>query len=247
MHSASSSFASRFLQNGDVEDFRLTDDLASADTDDESEVQSMTAKGINHLCSELLELKAESNGDFHRIIISGCLSFSRAFEKVKEMEQDLMHLKSTIFTHTSLVKDLMDGIDLDIESDETLDPTRQSSECNRLSLLIELEAHIYEISNALDNLIYENKIDEALETIKLEDENLQRLKVEEDEYLFDIIMLYDCVISDKNAKINLQLAKLSENGKTLAGREAGPTADQPSSIDSQVPEVLQECKLKLRS
>ncbi|KAL0553970.1 hypothetical protein IC582_007875 [Cucumis melo] len=247
MHSASSSFASRFLQNGDVEDFRLTDDLASADTDDESEVQSMTAKGINHLCSELLELKAESNGDFHRIIISGCLSFSRAFEKVKEMEQDLMHLKSTIFTHTSLVKDLMDGIDLDIESDETLDPTRQSSECNRLSLLIELEAHIYEISNALDNLIYENKIDEALETIKLEDENLQRLKVEEDEYLFDIIMLYDCVISDKNAKINLQLAKLSENGKTLAGGEAGPTADQPSSIDSQVPEVLQECKLKLRS
>ncbi|XP_038888564.1 exocyst complex component EXO84C-like [Benincasa hispida] len=235
MQSASSSFSARFHENGDVEDFRRTDH-ASGDSDDESEVRSMTAKGINHLCSELLELKAESNGDFHRIIISSCLSFSRAFEKVKVMEQDLMHLKGTISTHTALVKDLMDSMDLDIESDETVDSTLQASECNRISSLIELEAHIYEVSNALDTLIYENKVAEALETIKSEDENLQRLKVEEDEedYPFDIVMLYDCVISDKKAKIKLRLENVCENTKTPVQEETGPAAGQPPLINSQV-------------
>lgn len=148
------------------------------------------------------------------------------------MEQDLMHLKSTISTHTNLVKDLMDAVDLDIESDEIVDSTHQASECNRISSLIELEAHIYEVANALDNLIYENKIDEALDTIKLEYENLHRVKVEEENYPFDIVMLYDCVISDKKAKIKLRSAKVFENGKMHAEGETGSMTEQLPKKDT---------------
>ncbi|XP_022963605.1 uncharacterized protein LOC111463888 [Cucurbita moschata] len=239
MQSVSSSFAARFHENGDVEDSRWSDH-ASGDSDDDSEVRSMTAKGISYLCSELLELKAESNGDFHRIIISSCISFSRAFEKVKAMQQDLMDLKSNISTQTKLVKDLLDGMDLDIESDETVVSTLQASEYSGISCLIELEAHIYEVSNTLDALICANKINEALEIVKLEDENLQRLKVEEEHHSFDLVMLYDCVISDKKAKIMLRLAQ-----KTPAGGGTDPTAERPPSVNSpkthQVPQELMNC------
>lgn len=147
------------------------------------------------------------------------------------MQQDLIHLKSNISTHTNLIKGLVDGVDLETESDETTDVTLQASECSGISRLIELEAHVYEFSNTLDTLIHENNIADALEIIKLEDENLQRLKDEED-YPFDIVMLYDCVISDKNARIKLRLAHESENTKTPVGGEIVPTMDRPPSTSS---------------
>ncbi|XP_022156641.1 exocyst complex component EXO84C-like isoform X2 [Momordica charantia] len=202
------------------------------DSDDESEVRSMTAKGINHLCSELLELKAESNGDFHRIIISTCLSFSRTFEQVKVMQQDLIQLKGEISTQTNLVKHLVDGIDLAVEAGET-DPTvvdsttLQPSQFSRISWLIDSEAHIYSVAKALDALICEDRIDEALEIIKVEDDNLQRVKAEEEDYPFDIVTLYDCVVSDKRAKIKLRLAHASDYAQTAAQGEIVPTTDRP--------------------
>ncbi|KAE8675126.1 Peptide transporter PTR3-A [Hibiscus syriacus] len=49
----------------------------SSDLDDQNELQSMTGKGITHLCSELLELKAESEEDFHKNIFSNYSSFVR--------------------------------------------------------------------------------------------------------------------------------------------------------------------------
>ncbi|KAE8681753.1 Phospholipid sterol acyl transferase 1 isoform 1 [Hibiscus syriacus] len=187
----------------------------SSDLDDENELQSMTGKGINHLCSELLELKAESDEDFHRNIFSNYSSFVRIFDEVKAMENELTQLKGHVLTQKKLVKDLMNGIYLKVLSEEIIDSILQESEFAEPAPPIELAAHIDSISETLDVLMFENRIDEAIAILQREDENLQRMQFE-DNSPEDLLMLYNSAVYEKKAMLTLQQTLSAENPRISA-------------------------------
>ncbi|GMI66420.1 hypothetical protein HRI_000311300 [Hibiscus trionum] len=187
----------------------------SSDLDDENELQSMTGKGIKHLCSELLELKAESDEDFHRNIFSNYSSFVRIFDEVKGMENELTQLKGQVLTQKKLVKDLIDGIHLKVLSEEIIDSILQESEFAEAAPPSELATHTNSISVTLDVLMLENRVDEAIAILQREDENLQRMQFE-DNSSEDLLLLYNSAISEKKAMLTLQLTLLAENPRISA-------------------------------
>ncbi|XP_021280510.1 exocyst complex component EXO84B-like [Herrania umbratica] len=187
----------------------------SSDLDAETELQSMAGKGIKHLCSELLELKAESDEDFHRNIFSNYSSFVRIFNEVKGMENELMQLKSQLLTQKRLVKDLIDGIHLKLLSEETIDSILQESESAELTSPSELEVHIDNISETLDILMLENRADEAIAILEMEAENLQRMQYK-DNSSADLLLLYNSAFSEKKAMLTLQLTLSAENPRISA-------------------------------
>ncbi|KAK8694031.1 hypothetical protein V6N13_071595 [Hibiscus sabdariffa] len=187
----------------------------SSDLDDESQLQSMTGKGIKHLCSELLELKAESDEDFHRNIFSNYSSFVRIYDEVKCMKNELTQLKGHVLTQKKLVKDLMDGIHLEVLSDEAIDSVLHESEFAEAAHPSELAAHTNSISVTLDVLMLENRVDEAIAILQREDENLQRMQFEHNSFE-DSIQLYNSAISEKKAMLTLQLTLSAENPRISA-------------------------------
>ncbi|KAK8565266.1 hypothetical protein V6N13_020387 [Hibiscus sabdariffa] len=187
----------------------------SSDLDDENQLQSMTGKGIKHLCSELLELKAESDEDFHRNIFSNYSSFVRIYDEVKGMENELTQLKGHVLTQKKLVKDLIDGIHLQVLSDEAIYSVLQESEFAEAAPPSELAAHTNSISVTLDVLMLENRMDEAIAILQREDENLQRMQFE-DNSSEDLLQLYNSAISEKKAMLTLQLTLSAENPRISA-------------------------------
>ncbi|KAK9040985.1 hypothetical protein V6N11_016117 [Hibiscus sabdariffa] len=182
----------------------------SSDLDDENELQSMTGKGIKHLCSELLELKAVTDEDFHRNTFSNYSSFVRIFDEVKGMQNELTQLKGQVSTQKKLVKDLIDGIHLKVLSEETIDSILQGSEFSEPTPTSELAVHIDNISETLDVLMLENRVDEAIAILQREEENLQRMQFE-DNSPEDLLLLYNSAISEKKAMLTLQLTLSAEN------------------------------------
>ncbi|MBA0715327.1 hypothetical protein Golax_014230 [Gossypium laxum] len=187
----------------------------SSDLDGENELQSMTGKGIKHLCSELLELKTESDEDFHRNIFSNYSSFVRIFDEVRGMENELMQLKGQVLTQKKLVKDLIDGIHLKVLSEETIDSVIQESEFSEPTPQSELAVHINSISETLDILMIENRMDEAIAIIQRADENLQRMQFEDNSPV-DLLLLYNSAIAEKKAMLTLQLTLSAENTRISA-------------------------------
>ncbi|TYH43789.1 hypothetical protein ES332_D11G150900v1 [Gossypium tomentosum] len=187
----------------------------SSDLDGENELQSMTGKGIKHLCSELLELKTESDEDFHRNIFSNYSSFVRIFDEVRGMENELMQLKGQVLTQKKLVKDLIDGIHVKVLSDETIDSVIQESEFSEPTPQSELAVHINSISETLDILMIENRMDEAIAIIQRADENLQRMQFEDNSPV-DLLLLYNSAIAEKKAMLTLQLTLSAENTRISA-------------------------------
>ncbi|TYH43791.1 hypothetical protein ES332_D11G150900v1 [Gossypium tomentosum] len=195
----------------------------SSDLDGENELQSMTGKGIKHLCSELLELKTESDEDFHRNIFSNYSSFvsfiklfaCRIFDEVRGMENELMQLKGQVLTQKKLVKDLIDGIHVKVLSDETIDSVIQESEFSEPTPQSELAVHINSISETLDILMIENRMDEAIAIIQRADENLQRMQFEDNSPV-DLLLLYNSAIAEKKAMLTLQLTLSAENTRISA-------------------------------
>ncbi|KAK8588394.1 hypothetical protein V6N12_022839 [Hibiscus sabdariffa] len=182
----------------------------SSDLDDENELQSMTGKGIKHLCSELLELKAEAYEDFHINTFSNYSSFVRIFDEVKGMKNELTQLKGKVSTQKKLVKDLIDGIHLKVLSEETIDSILQGSEFSEPTPPSELAVHIDSICETLDVLVLENRVDEAIAILQREEENLQRMQFE-DNSPEDLLLLYNSAISEKKAMLTSQLTLSAEN------------------------------------
>ncbi|KAJ6724030.1 EXOCYST COMPLEX COMPONENT 8 [Salix koriyanagi] len=82
----SSSTATRF-QFRESENSNDSDSSSSDNGDHDSNLHSMTGKGIKLLCAELLEIKALSDDDFLRNIFSNYSSFLGVFEEVKDKKK----------------------------------------------------------------------------------------------------------------------------------------------------------------
>ncbi|KAJ8749146.1 hypothetical protein K2173_013753 [Erythroxylum novogranatense] len=213
---ASSASRFRFRDHVDTENATYTSsDISSVfteeDDDDEgSELESMTAKGIKRLCTELLEIKEASDEDFHRNIMSSYSAFVGILDEVKDMEKELLQLRTNVSTQKRLVKELSDGVYLKVFSDETIQRIIRDAEDDELAPPTELETQISDVSETLDVLLSENRIYEAISVIEMEEENIQRVELEGNTPS-DVLMLYNSAISERKAMLTLQLTLVAEN------------------------------------
>ncbi|KAK7393371.1 hypothetical protein VNO78_21924 [Psophocarpus tetragonolobus] len=196
----------------------LSSDVVSAaspstgDPDADLEIQSMTARGIKHLCDELQELKEAANEDLQKNIFSKYSTFLRILEEVIGVENELVQLENHFVSHKRQVKDLIDriypkilSIDISFEDHINVVPTSSS----------ELEAQINESLEKVDILISENKIDEALNLLESADEHYESFQMQDCSHRQT--MLYESAIFEKKSMLIQQLIQIAENKRT-----AGP-------------------------
>ncbi|XP_062080053.1 exocyst complex component EXO84B-like [Humulus lupulus] len=190
----------------------------SSDGDDEPDLASMTGQGIKHLCSELLELKLASNEEFNKNIFSNYSVFIRIFEEAKHLGTELEELKDNISIQKRLIKELVDLTCSKVLVSEVMDPLLELDYVSPepVSPPSELEDHINNISEILDVLLLEKKLDEAIEIIEIEEESFRNMKFEESFPLNELGLLYDSMISERKVALSLQLTLLAENPRITA-------------------------------
>ncbi|RZB85584.1 Exocyst complex component EXO84A [Glycine soja] len=177
--------------------------------DADLEIESMTGRGIMHLCDELRELKEAANEDLQKNIFSKYSTFLRILEEVIGVENELVQLENHFLSHKRQVKDLIDriypkilSIDITFEDHINFVPSPPT----------ELEAHMNECFENLDILISENKIDEALNLLESADEHCQSLQLQHCSH--SEIILYESAISEKKSMLVQQLTQIVENKRT---------------------------------
>ncbi|XP_021630899.2 exocyst complex component EXO84A isoform X2 [Manihot esculenta] len=220
MESSTASSRFRFREHHQQEDATesdVTSDISSSsgDIDEDSELESMTGKGIRRLCTELLEIKETSDEDFHRNIFASYSAFVGVFEEVKEMEKELMQLRTHVSMQRRLVNYLTDSEYLKVLSEETTESFTEELKCDEYAPQNELEAHISNVSDTLDMLLSENRAGDAIAILEMEQENFQEMQLE-DGIPPDVLMLYNSAISERKAMLVLQLTLVAENSRITA-------------------------------
>ncbi|CAN1270296.1 Exocyst complex component EXO84C [Linum perenne] len=196
-------------------DTDISSDSVVKDDDEETELDSMTAKGIKRLCMELLEIKAASDEDFHKNIFSNYSSFVGTFEDVKDIEKELMQLKNQVSMQKKLVNNLINGIYLKTLSDLAAPEEEYEYEYEEPPAVNMLEDHITEVADKLDVLLAENRADEAISFLKKEEENLQKVQIGGD-VSTDLLKSYSAVLSERKDMLALQLTLLAKNSRIAA-------------------------------
>ncbi|KAK6780676.1 hypothetical protein RDI58_022860 [Solanum bulbocastanum] len=187
----------------------------SSDFDADTELQSMTAKGITHLCSELLELKRESEEDFQKIIFTNYSVFIGIFEGTKNLESDLLQLKYQVAKQKGLIKDLTNGAFLKFLEEEDTESNLEDSLTDYTSLSSIIDAHTNEVSEILDDLLSEHRLDEAISFLEKEAEFFKDSQLTENP-LTDELMWYNSKISEKTSMIADQLTAVAKNPRVSA-------------------------------
>jgi hypothetical protein len=134
----------------------------------------------------------------------------RILEEVTGVENELVQLENHFLSHQRLVNDLKDRIYPKILSiNSTIEESIDIVEPSQPS---ELEAHINDVSEMLDILMSENKLDEALQLLEsaYEDEALSNSD--------DEILLYNTIITEKKSMLIKQLIQMVENER-IEGQE----------------------------
>ncbi|KAH0636937.1 hypothetical protein KY289_036852 [Solanum tuberosum] len=187
----------------------------SSDFDADTELQSMTAKGITHLCSELLELKRESEEDFQKIIFTNYSVFIGIFEGTKNLESDLLQLKYQVAKQKGLIKDLTNGVFLKFLEEEKTESNLEDSLSDYMSLSSIIDAHTNEVSEILDDLLSEHQLDKAISFLEKEAEFFKDSQLTENP-LTDELMCYNSKISEKTSMIADQLTVVAKNPRVSA-------------------------------
>lgn len=138
----------------------------------------------------------------------------RVFEEVEGMKKQLTQLKSQVSFQRKLVKDLV-NVYLKALSKESIELVVQESVTAEPSTPSEMEAHISNVSETLDIILAENRIDEAITILELERENVQRLQYDGDSPS-DVLARYECAISERKAMVMLQLTLVAGNPRVSA-------------------------------
>ena len=131
------------------------------------------------------------------------------------MESELIQLKHHVSTQKRLIKDLTYGIYLDLLSNENIESNIKEPVCVEQSPLSTLEAHTIDVSETLDTLLSEYRLDEALTILEMEAETFLKMQLEES-YSPDMLMSYNSAISERKALLADQLILVAENPRVAA-------------------------------
>ncbi|KAH9287978.1 hypothetical protein KI387_032095 [Taxus chinensis] len=208
-------FGASAIENGGVEiDGDVVDSPASeaniltVDGEGDSKFQSMTEKGIRHLCLELLDLKKASAEELQRNVYSNHSAFVRISQEVTDLERELVELKMHISQQGSLVRDMMDGICLEYFSSNTwTDMSPRSAYLDHACSPSELEHHIYHLSEVLGVLLSEHKEEEALSVLEAEDKYFHEVQQKENSSS-SLLALYQSALFEWKGRLAEQFVQI---------------------------------------
>ncbi|XP_071690202.1 exocyst complex component EXO84B-like [Rutidosis leptorrhynchoides] len=209
------------MDNGESVIGDTSTEFSSVTSDDEEsdiesdELASMTAKGINHLCLELIELKQASEVDFQENVISNYTSFIRVFKETKGINNEVMGLKYHIMAQKQLVKNLMDGDYLKTALDDPTDTLLDEFKIDDEDTTTNFKACADEVLETLDNLLFEHRLEEALEVFETEDGDFPKVKFQED-ISPDVWMCYKSDMAERRVKLADKLTLVADNVQVSA-------------------------------
>ncbi|KAK1353310.1 Exocyst complex subunit [Heracleum sosnowskyi] len=179
------------------------------------ELTSMTGKGIGRLCSELLELKKASEEDFQQNIFSSYSAFVSVFKEMGGTEVQLMQLRHHVSTQKMLVKDFKEEIYLKITLDETAKSISKEPSFPESSPAGMLMSHTESVTEILDTLILEYKLDEALDILEMEVETFQNMQFQENLPL-EIWKSHESAILERKIMLADEFKLLASNPRVRA-------------------------------
>ncbi|PAN36773.1 hypothetical protein PAHAL_6G309500 [Panicum hallii] len=118
-------------------------------------LHSMTAKGIQHLCSELLEIKKASEQDFRANVYLSYLSFIRMLQEAGDLDKDVHRLKHQVIAHSRMIQHVSSNCCLLLAGSKDEDEADMGHDDEELELELEL-----------DVLLSEHRMEEALELLQ---------------------------------------------------------------------------------
>ncbi|KXG25355.1 hypothetical protein SORBI_3007G163500 [Sorghum bicolor] len=184
-------------------------------------LHSMTAKGIQHLCSELLEIKKASEEDFSANVYLSYLSFIRMFQEAGDLEKDVHHLKRQVMAHRRLVQHLSINCLYSPSSASMVLPSSGGSKEEEEEAAdmdgIFLPDHQGERDEdlELDELLSEHRMDEAIQLLELRGQALQTMQQQADDDDGAIAFASSVrALSATKARVAARLASLAENPRT---------------------------------
>ncbi|RLN05114.1 hypothetical protein C2845_PM13G26430 [Panicum miliaceum] len=149
-----------------------TDTVTEQEEEDEEEEEdyrlhlgqhsSMTAKGIQHLCSELLEINKASEQDFRANVYLSYLSFVRMLQEAGDLDKDVHRLKHQVIAHRRMIQHVSSNCCLLLAGSSSGGSNKDEEEADMghdddQELELELE---------LDVLLSEHRMEEALELLQ---------------------------------------------------------------------------------
>nr|XP_043620220.1 exocyst complex component EXO84A-like [Erigeron canadensis] len=211
------------MDNGESVVGDTSSELSSVTSDDEeSDIESgellasMTAKGINHLCLELNELKQASQVDFQDNIISNYASFIRVFRETEGINNEVMQLKYHIMAQKQLVRNLTDDVDLQtVLDDNRMDRVLDESTIDDQNPTVFFKACVDEVLETLDNLLFEHRLEEALDIFETEDGDSPKVKFHED-IPPDVWMAYKSDMAERRVMLADKLTLVADNPRVSA-------------------------------
>lgn len=160
------------IANGNVphlEAESLTEELRAfkverfdADSYVQSRCQTMSEKGIRSLCSELVKLKKASAEEMRRSVYANYAAFIRTSQEISDLEGELLAMRNLLSSQASLIHGLADGAQLDSLPNGTNVDSGDSAFSEEHDVQSEDELRLHALPDALDILIAERRIDEAL-------------------------------------------------------------------------------------
>uniref|UniRef100_A0ACD5Y730 Uncharacterized protein n=1 Tax=Avena sativa TaxID=4498 RepID=A0ACD5Y730_AVESA len=168
------------------------------------ELHSMTAKGVKHLCSELLEINEASQEDFQRNVHLTYLSFLRLFQEARDLEKDVDNLKRQAMAQRSLIQHLTDNLysSSTVPDNSAADP-------------FEFDAWSPIAVDPLDVLLSEHRMEEALELLEAEGQALEKLHSDDAR----VIASSMSALSARRSRVADRFASLADNPRMPPRRE----------------------------
>ncbi|KAJ0796670.1 putative cullin repeat-like-containing domain superfamily, exocyst complex component Exo84 [Helianthus annuus] len=208
------------MENGDSVVGDTSTELSSFTSDEDSdiysdELASMTAKGINHLCLELMELKQASEVDFQDNLISNYSSFIRVYRETEGINNEVIQFKYHLMAQKQLVRNLMDNDCLKTVSDDQTAAGVDESTLDDYNPTTLFKACANEVLETLDNLLFEHRLEEALGIFEIEDSDFPTVKFQED-ISPDVWMCYKSDMAERRVMLADKLTLMADNTRVSA-------------------------------
>ncbi|KAI3741983.1 hypothetical protein L1987_59662 [Smallanthus sonchifolius] len=208
------------MENGESVIGDTSTELSSFTSDEDSDIESdelasMTAKGINHLCLELVELKQASEVDFQDNLISNYSSFIRVFRETEGINNEVMQFKYHLTAQKQLVRSLMDNECLKTLSDVPIDTVFDESMLDDHNPTTLFKTCANEVLETLDNLLFEHRLEEALGVFEIEDGSSPKVKFQED-ISPDVWTCYKSDMAERRVMLADKLTLMADNTRVSA-------------------------------
>lgn len=130
----------------------------------------------------------------------------RILKELEALQSELSGLENQASLQKRLIKDVSDEISSPVFSEETTDSMLEETPFVQPS---KLETHTEKVTEILDTLIFEHRLDDALALLQIESDFIENLQ--STEYSSEQMISYNSTISEKRAMLSDQLTSVAKH------------------------------------